>query len=735
MYQVTQDTEHGRNNMGLVHFVATFINSTTPTVTDKNIVSLAPIDPITVPFNTDFEDLDLPSSVLATFDVGAQEDVNLTWLVGDYDQGTDGTYTLYATIVETATIHNPSEIQAEIEVEVEDVSAPNYALLNNIKLIMDATGLVTNTDNSYGVVNSSNQVTTWKSLTPGPTGENFPFNTTAPDIYNKIIYGNGDGTLRHATAAYFDFMSYKATFANLKFTIHTCMMFEDIPGGIFGLLGNNGTSAGSKGVAAYFVNNSSTPRALRWMTSKGSAGLILDAQQANAVNKYAMHTLSIVCDCSLSAADRIKYYIDKVQQTYVVASASTAVVTTPTYGMEIFGGGNGTVKGVGGISHLIITENAELNTPFLDTLIPFNARTTKHTVDRTKTYSATTFLDENSYYLNVAVEKNPVTGKYLIVFGNWTSAGHTWSENSFIAFRTSDDLLTFTSKATAFSPAGTKGAIDMGFFFDPEGVGHGFTNTMDGSGTTSTPGTSELWYFRTEDDGANWTNEVLSVPSDSMSFTAAYGNGYTKNGYNFFTVYRINSDASQSINYILKWAVGADISTVQWIAIRSGSTYMNEGTIADGVWLARNESTLEWSQITSDDDWETFTSPVDVTFGETNTVAGPARMREIEIEGVPCFMCLYPLRGTAVLKMIFAKKEGFSGLGASAWISGTKVQIVDDTEIVHYGGFCNYNGNMNAFAVYTREEADATSNLISFHVPTTAYTTIRTALGINLIGT
>lgn len=727
--------------MGLVHFIATFKPITT-TVTEKNIVSLAPIDPITVPYNTDFEDIGLPVSVLATFDQGSPENVNLTWLIGDYDQLWDGTVTLFANPVETATIFNPSSVQAEIDVDVEDIPAPNYALLTgNIKLIVDAQGLVTNTTNDYGTLNSSNQVTNLKSLTPGPTGEDFPSNGTAPDFYNKVIYGNGDGRLRHATAAYFNFMHYNAVFGNIKWTVHAVAMFEDIPGGVLGLLGNNGSTSVAKGTAIYFVNNATNPAAFRTMISKGTAGLIIDGLQNNSAPKHVLKVLTVVCDCSLTAADRHKYYIEGVQQTFAVTSPSTAVVTTPTYAMEIFGVGNAVLAGAVALSHLIITDNADVNVPFINTLIPHTLRPVKYTVDRSKTYAATTFLDENSYYLNVAVEKNPVTGKYLVVFGNWTSSGHTWHENNFAAFRTSDDLLTFTAKDTAFSPAGTKGIIDCGFFFDSEGVGHGFANIMNGTGATSTPGTSELWYFSTVDDGANWTSQqITNIPSDGLTRDAAYGNGYTHNGWNYFTVYRLSDDTTSSANYILKWALGADISTIEWILIRSGSTYINEGSIAptgetSHVWVGRNEATLEWSQIETTDDWATNTSPVDLTFGETNTQAGPVRITQLEIEGVPCLACYYPLRGTSVLKVIYAKKADMATLHEAMWVSGTKITIVDDTENVHYGGVCQYNGNMNGFAVYTREEADVTSNLISFPIPTTSYTTIRTALGITLIGT
>lgn len=741
--QETEEMEYGRNKMGLVHFLATFLNTTTtPPVTEKNIVALAPINPITVPFNTDFADIGLPGSVLATFDQGPQEDVNLTWLVGDYDQLWDGTVTLFANPIETATIFNPGNLQAEVDVVVEDIPAPNYALLASIKLILDAQGLVSNTTNTYGTLNSSNQLTNFKSLTPGPTGEDFPSNGTAPDFYNKVIYGNGDGRLRHATLAYFNFMHYNATFANLKWTLHTVAMFEDVHNGVYGLLGNNGSSGGSKGIAIYFANSSANPAGLRSMISKLGLPLIQDGLQANAVTKHVLKVLTIVTDCSLTGTERQKFYIDGVLQTYTTTAPSTAVATTPTYAMEILGAGNGTLPMVGAFSHLIITENADLNVPFINTLIPHTLRPTKYTVDRTKTYAATTFLDENSYYLNVAVEKNPVTGKFLVVFAKWLSNAHQWNQDSFVGFRSSDDLLTFTTLATAFSPAGTKGVIDMGFFYDSAGIGHGFANIMDGTGSTSTPGTSELWYFSTVDDGANWTNsQVTNIPSDGLTFTAAYGNGYTHNGWNYFTVYRINDDASSSANYILKWALGANISTIQWILIRSGSLYLNEGTIAptgetSHLWLGRNESTLEWSQIETPDDWATNTSPVDVNFGETNTSAGPARITQLEIEGVPCLACYYPLRGGAEsLKMIFAKKSDMATLHEAMWISGTKIQIVDDTEDVHYGGVCQYNGNMNGFAVYTREEADATSNLISFPIPTTSYTTIRTALGITLIGT
>lgn len=727
--------------MGLINFISTLVYTQQQAV-DRTLLSVAAIDPISVPFNTDFADLDLPSTVMGTFDVGSSELVNIEWVVGDYDQLFDDTYTLYANVLESATFDNPSEVQAQIDVTVEDIVAPDYDLLNNVELILDAQGLATNTTNSYGTLNSSNQLTEWDSLTPGPTDRPFPNNGTAPDFYNKVVYFNGDGRLRHATASVWNFMHYNATIGNLKWTMHAVCLFEHVPGGVYGLVGNNGSAQTNKGVAVFFGHNSGGTNRLLSQITKGTTGFIVTSAQANIIPEQSLHVLTIVTDMSLSAADRQKAYIDGVQVTYTVSSPSTAVVTTPTYGLEIGALGNAVVNMVGGLSHFIITSNAEVNTPFIDTLLPHTLRRTKHTVDRTKTYSATTFLDENSYYLNVAVEKNPITGKYLVVFGNWTSSGHTWHENNFIAFMTSDDLITFTGKATAFSPAGTKGILDMGFFFDPDGVGHGFANVMDGSGSTPTPGSCELWYFRTEDDGANWTNEqVTNTPSDELNFTAAYGNGYTHNGWNYFPVYRINSDATLSANYILKWEFGSDISTVEWILIRSGSTYINEATIMptgenSHVWIGRNEATLEWSQIETSDNWETVTSPVNLTFGETNTQAGPARLTELEIEGVPCLACYYPLRGTSVLKVIYAKKSDMATLHEAMWISGTKVTIVDDTEWVHYGGVCQYNGNMNGFAVYTREEASSvTSNLISFPIPTTAYTTIRTALGINLIGT
>lgn len=640
--------------------------------------------------------------------------------------------------------------------------APLYSTLSNLECILDATGLRTSTDNTYGTL-SNNTVQVWKSITPAPTSRDFTEAGTGPGFTGSpgqwldgFIQFGGAVRYVHNLSSVWNFMHYNAVIGNLKWTAHMVLKIgrETNPDWLYGLFGNNASSAGNRGIHVRFEDRptSSRSKGLATNISKGSAGFILEANPDNLISPNVPFVLTIETDMSQAAADRQKFYIDGVLFAYTTISTSTAVVSGPTYDLEISGIGNAAFSLHGWISHFILQstiESSGVRNAFINSLIPFtrNKGNMSLNVDESRSLAQATFLSESIYYLNVAVERNPVTGNILCVFGQWTSAGHSWADGNVAMFRKStDNAKTFATKATAFDPGANRGIIDLGFFYDSTGRGHGFTNTMDGTGTTSTAGTSKIFYFYTDDDGTTWNSSQVTTPVDGLDFTACYGNGYEANGYNWFTVYRIDTGAANSARYILKWAVGSNISTIQWILVESGTTYINEGTIAylggqSHVLVCRNESTLEWTQYYTDDDWATNTNQGDLTFGESNTTAGPARISKFKAKRsgilIDVLKCTYPLRGTPNLKAIYALPSAIISSGKAGWISGTKETITTDTEIIHYGGMYHIDFNdgngptYNFFAVYTREVvASVTSTLISFQGPCNQYSANMSALGI-----
>lgn len=639
--------------------------------------------------------------------------------------------------------------------------APLYSTLTSPQLILDATGLRYNTNNTYGTL-SSGSVQVWKSIAPAPTSRDFAVGGTG--VGNTGSPGQWiDGFIEFAGAirylgsdtSHFNFMSYNATVANLKWTVHLVLKIgkETDPAWVYGLFGNNGSSQGNKGVSVNFEDRGARNNGLTTTITKGTAGFIVNCVPDNLITPNVPFVLTIETDMSQAAADRQKFYINDVLFAYTAVSASTAVVTTPTYVLDIGGIGNGALNLHGWISHVVIqaaVESSGVRTAFINSLLPYTRKKANMTynVDESKTYIQTTFLSESIYYLGVSVVRNPVTGNVLCVFGQWTAAGHAWHEDNVVMFRKStDNTHTFATKAAAFNPGAGRGILDCGFFYGDDGVGHGFANTYDGSGTTITPGTSKIFYFSTGDDGDSWSNqEITNIPSDGLDATFVYGNGYQSDGYYFYPVYRLNTAITSFAVYVLRWPVGGDISTdLVWKLVYSGTTYRNESTIGrtgtnSHVLIARDESTLEWRQFNTSDNWDNVTDSGDLTFGETNTVAGPCRITSIKVNrhGIlyDVLACYYPVRGTAILKVIYGLPANVAA-GVSGWDTDTKTTIVDDTEIIHYGGvyqidYGDGNGaTFNGFAVYTREVAASdTSILISFQIPTKDYSKILTDLGI-----
>lgn len=103
--------------MSLINFILA-VNSGSAQSMLPNILSLDPLEDISVPFNTVFASVPFISQTIANLDDGTSRLVDLLWLQGTYDESVVGTYTLFASVVSQDDIRNTENVQASIDVEV-----------------------------------------------------------------------------------------------------------------------------------------------------------------------------------------------------------------------------------------------------------------------------------------------------------------------------------------------------------------------------------------------------------------------------------------------------------------------------------------------------------------------------------------------------------------------------------------------------------------------------------------
>ncbi|GAA4434662.1 hypothetical protein GCM10023188_25850 [Pontibacter saemangeumensis] len=252
----------------------------------------------------------------------------------------------------------------------------DYYSLSNVELILDDEGLAANTANTYGTVDSTGGVTTWKSLAPGPTGRDFTAVGTAPKIGASGIDLVGTGNFTNATKALWKFLHYHASgITSLKYTLHFVVQMGNSadPNAVYCLFGNNGTSATSVGANAQYDDRVSTG-ANNGLTFQVSRGVIdspihstvntstdPDTQISNVMTPNKLSVITIEYDGSLSLANRMKFYQDGTNIPMPVAvSGSTALSAgDPTYGLDLFAGGNSVVRAIGKARAVIFQSRIE----------------------------------------------------------------------------------------------------------------------------------------------------------------------------------------------------------------------------------------------------------------------------------------------------------------------------------------------------------------------------------------
>lgn len=242
-----------------------------------------------------------------------------------------------------------------------------YDKLGQLMFAATWRGLAVGTDSSSGIVNGSSQVTTWKSIFPGPLSQNFT--ATAGGITLGVDGIDFDGTkaLGHSTSSYWNFMHFSgAGEADINYTIYFKAKFgtSSNPNAAYGLMGTGAATSFSRGYSLWYDDRVAVPRsdAIRFVISKNNAAFVLDFLNDNVITPNVMHVVCIEIDLSQSVNnDKAKLYVDGSLISTTVTTYNTGVAITPSFNMQIGATGNSVLPFIGTIKDVAIQNCIDLS--------------------------------------------------------------------------------------------------------------------------------------------------------------------------------------------------------------------------------------------------------------------------------------------------------------------------------------------------------------------------------------
>lgn len=644
--------------------------------------------------------------------------------------------------------------------------APLYATLGNVVAIYDSTGLVSNTNNTYGQVDSSNNIGAagLKSITPGPLGVDiFPVNIRGTGNLSiqmiggiPVINNNGYASLRNTGgSANWNPFHYNATFANLKWTSTILCRpgFGPDPGEPYGIFGNNGHSGGNKGISLLYDDREgiSVSNRLSHTISKGSAGFISTSSDNAKIIPNVWQILQLKFDGSLTAANRMKAWIDGVPVAITVTSSSTVVVTTPTYDFELMAVGNGAFVMPGQMSHSVFQTRLELdavNDPFIATLIPwktfFNAHMVNEVNDRLRVYN-TLHDDLTKYYLGTGMVQIPTALDTIVQIYTQGATHLVEATKKLCARRSTDRAATWAVLSDIADPTGNQEVQDCNVVVASTGRISALWDEHTAGAANFAPFFIKHGY--SDNNGTSFTITDLTslVPVDGNTGAVTAGAGVANGGFIMHTVLTFVAYdppvVTSSAIYLLKIAEGADPAVLgNWTVITvkayAVSTWLSEpGMISLGgnnlYMICRDETTKEFNVFTSSDNGVNWTDRGALTFSETLVLAGNARLARFLHNGVDVTVCYYPDRTNRLLKAIYAVTSDLAVNPITAWKTASKTTIFPD--LLQTGSFLHPYNDIRGLGCSAREPNPQTlteDKLITYWIPTNQEATIESALGI-----
>lgn len=634
------------------------------------------------------------------------------------------------------------------------IAAPNYGLLSNVVAVFDATGMRPGKNNSYGQTTSSGVLTTWKGISPGSTSLTFAPSSASGNCRIRrnngvwVLMHNGVGTIRSGDAATtYDYMSYNATFSDLKWTVHVVARFGwgSAPNEFFGFFGNNASSQSQKGIYEAYDGRTgiSITDMVRTAITKGTSGFISTSNDNNKMTPNEWHVFTFTFDGSLSAADRQKFYIDKTNVPITVTSSSTAVVTTPTRVMEIFGVGNGTLPGRGAISHIVFQSGVEsggTQDAFIDTLLPFVRQLNEARPEATEIYHVTP-NNLTDYYFPTFIGMDPTTpGTVMKIFRK--SLAHIVDAGGALYYEKSTDWgKTWSAPAVFYDPdgAGNLAVGDSGGGYDSNGRLWVFCDVRTTTGTNMLPYTAKCIY--TDDNAATSPTVTditanLTIPSGEDAF-AFRGNVIETSSGRIMAPYytAVPATFATSSNQIIY--TDDNGSTFASIQVRaSGATYRNEGAlieVSDGgttriINQVRDEVSNEFRTYSSTDDGDNWTDDGAQSFGESFTTASPGYWGKSMINGVSVVEFMYPDRGSGTnLKVVYQKESSLASAPLTFDLD-TKVTMWGET--MGYGSHFHPYNTLFGIGTFYNGTATTENRLVTAYLGTSHLPIIISELGL-----
>lgn len=644
------------------------------------------------------------------------------------------------------------------------VSQPDYAGLTNVLFHGRSEGLVVNTNNDYGIVDSSGNITTLKSVAPHATGVTFTSNGTAPTLTSGRIRFPGGGRLRCTNASAFDTMHHRASgITDLKATVHAVVVFEDNdnPNANCGLFGNNGNSSANKGICGFYDDRSTVDynNGFRFLCTRGSTGSYISlAQNTNVLTPNRLLDFWVQVDKSKPVDQQVEIIINGF--IFVISNQvdSTASAAAATYAMEIGGCGNGATTA---------SPMELLEITFMDGVVAdefrqqfITARMYKYgippfplSVDGIQISSDWDLFDslgDSTYKLTTHLVQKPSDSDHIV---SLTAEGvrHLADSTKHIIRRTSlDKGQTWATKTVFYNPSGADSIQDPGCGYDASGRGHVVTDvwnvTVEGT-SPSTPGT--LRHLMSDDDFETIAHDILiTLPSDSLTHSKVYGTIEENDGVLMVPLYRTDFalGGDNTRVYVLRITDYDTASpSYSFVLVHTGAivptSYRNEGALiflssTVGILVVRDEGTGEFRQYGTTNNGTSWVDQGALTLGETLTLAAPPRLKKFQIAGTDVIALYYCDRALDTFKVIYAKSSDLISSGLTGWNLATKFTIHQGAgEHLHYGDVCHYDNDFKAIGMYVIDPYPPTGSgtentLYTFNIPTFHYPFVKSALGL-----
>lgn len=641
-----------------------------------------------------------------------------------------------------------------------------YPLLTNIELILDASGLATNTNNSFGQVDASNVLVSLKSVSPGVTGRDFSVIGTGVtfDPATKSIALNGSGTIRSTGAAsVYDFMSFNAGgLVQIKWTAFIVCKIGTVikpAASSYGLIGNNGGSTLNKGILVSYGNNSATTEdLLQTFVTRGTSAQYLGRMVVGGAapsNQYCV--IAVQMDGSQDGANannRMRLFInDQALLFNEPLQNNTAPVTTPTYALEIGGVGNGAAPLIGNIKEVIITSTV---TSFTSIIGVIRALMNKHGIVRSRADGLSTSLVPQiftesagtaglEYHLCGVIGQNPVDKQE--VFSCYSEGGsHVYAANKKLVgrksiYKAAPGQFTFDAQADIYNPAGADAIQDCGGGYDSNGVFHIFVDVINSAVAGGCIGARHIY----SSDLSSWTNTDItaSLAADGLLAWRMYGNMIHVGGVWLKGYYKATDQGNitQSANYVLRSTDGVNWTSV---TVRApAAAYINEPTVfwlgGNNIgYLARNEVTGEWSLSLSTDLGLTWDAMTDVAFGETVVSANPPMVKTFMHNGQLVVAAYITNRNNDTAFVIYGLPANIIASRGAGWDLGTKLMwFKTGLAPFHYqyGDAAHLDDTLKAVGLWTYDQfpgagAGTVSKMYYTVMPTWDVARIESELGI-----